>query len=252
LRLLPRALRSRRSAASRVDDERKEAEERSRLWESLLEQSAEGIVICDARQRILLVNAAFERVTGFSSAEILGKTPRRLQSGRQDRDFYASMWRSVAKTGCWSGELCNKRRNGEFYVEALIVKAVYDRAGTLTHYVRIFSDITEKRVIEARAAHLAEYDSLTELPNRALLAKRLEDLADLAGKTHTRFAILHLDRDRFANVNDRWATRLVTSCYRRWRRVSRLPSAGPTPSPIWVATSSSCSFRSCAAPATQR
>jgi PAS domain S-box-containing protein len=93
--------------------ERVEAEERLRLWSRVLEHSGEGIFICDAQEQILLVNAAFEKLTGFSADEALGKTPSILQSGRQDRAFYAELWKSVAETGAWCGEIWNRRKSGE-------------------------------------------------------------------------------------------------------------------------------------------
>jgi PAS domain S-box-containing protein len=114
--------------------ERAKAEERLRLWSRVLDQSAEGIFICDAQERILLVNRAFEQVTGFSAKEAVGKTPRILQSGRQDRAFYANMWKSVLDAGTWHGEMWNRRKSGEFYVEWLSIGAVHDQKGLVTHH----------------------------------------------------------------------------------------------------------------------
>jgi diguanylate cyclase (GGDEF)-like protein/PAS domain S-box-containing protein len=178
------------------------AQQNCDLWASILQQSGEGIMICDSQQRILLVNAAFERLTGFAARDAIGETPKILHSGRQDRMFYANMWRSICETGCWSGEIWNRRRSGDEYVEWLTIKAVYGEHAAVIYYVGTFSDITQYKATEARVQHLAEYDSLTELPNRALLNNRLAQLTDATRRTNSRFGVVFIDLDRFNNVND--------------------------------------------------
>ena len=182
--------------------ERVEAERRLCLWSRVLEQSGEGIFICDPHERILLVNTAFEKLTGFSADEALGKTPRILQSGRQDRAFYADLWRSVAETGAWCGEMWNRRKSGELYVEWLSIGAVRDPKGAVTHYVGIFSDITIRKQAEDRLVHLAHYDALTDLPNRILLLDRLNELIKSAQRNKSKVAVVFIDLDRFKEVND--------------------------------------------------
>ena len=182
--------------------ERVEAEERLRLWSRVLEQSGEGIFVCDPHERILLVNAAFEKLTGFSADEAIGKTPRILQSGRQDHAFYAELWRNVAETGAWCGEMWNRRKSGELYVEWLSIGAVRDPKGALTHYVGIFSDITIRKQAEDRLVHLAHYDALTDLPNRILLLDRLNELIKSAQRNKSKVAVIFIDLDRFKEVND--------------------------------------------------
>ena len=151
---------------------------------------------------ILLVNTAFEKLTGFSADEALGKTPRILQSGRQDRAFYADMWKSVLETGSWQGEMWNRRKSGELYVEWLSISAVYDHKGAVTHYVGIFSDITVRKQAEERMVHLAHYDALTDLPNRVLLMDRLNQLTKAAQRRKSKVAVVFIDLDRFKEVND--------------------------------------------------
>jgi len=190
------------STIARDITERIKAEERLQLWSRVLDQSAEGIFICDPQERILLVNTAFEKLTGFSGEEALGKTPRILQSGRQERTFYVDMWKRVLETGTWSGEMWNRRKSGELYVEWLSISAVYDPKGVVTHYVGVFSDITVRKQAEERMAHLAHYDALTDLPNRVLLIDRLHQLIKAAERRKYKVAVVSIDLDRFKEVND--------------------------------------------------
>jgi diguanylate cyclase (GGDEF)-like protein/PAS domain S-box-containing protein len=178
------------------------AEERMRLWTSVMQQSMEGIVICDRETRIVAVNPAFERVTGYSSQEAIGSTPRILYSGRQDESFYSNMWRDIGSTGQWSGEIWNRRKNGELYVEWMAMNAIYDLSGQVTHYVSVFSDITERKTTEDRMRHLSQHDALTGLPNRTVLRYRLDQLIDLAVRDGLRIAVLFVDLDRFKTIND--------------------------------------------------
>ncbi len=178
------------------------AEERMRLWASVLEQSVEGIMVCDHEKRIIGVNPAFERVTGYSSQEAIGQTPRILYSGRQDENFYTNMWREIGSTGQWSGEIWNRRKNGELYVEWMAMNAICDPGGRVTHYVSIFSDITDRKTAEDRMRHLAQHDALTDLPNRTVLRHRLDQLIDLAVRDGLRIAVLFVDLDRFKTIND--------------------------------------------------
>ncbi len=182
--------------------ERKAADDRMRLWTSVLEQSAKGIMICDPERRIVAVNPAFERLTGFSQEDAIGQTPRIIYSGRQDPAFYADMSRAIAATGHWSGELWNRRKNGELYAEWLTVNAIYDSAGRLTHYVGLFSDITDRKAAEDRMRYLAHYDTLTDLPNRSVLRQELERLIGLTSRDTPRVAVLFLDLDGFKQIND--------------------------------------------------
>jgi diguanylate cyclase (GGDEF)-like protein/PAS domain S-box-containing protein len=182
--------------------ERVAADERLRTWAHVLEHSAEGIFICDPNERILLVNAAFQRITGFSAEEVIGKTPRVLGSGLQKRPFYVELWKTLATTGRWQGEIWNRRKNDEFYVEWLSISAVRRQDGRIEHYVGIFSDITERKVAEERVAHLAHYDALTDLPNRALLIDRLGQAIKAAERHGSKVAAIFVDLDRFKAIND--------------------------------------------------
>jgi diguanylate cyclase (GGDEF)-like protein/PAS domain S-box-containing protein len=178
------------------------AEQQLRLWSKVLSHSAEGIVICDPEQRILKVNAAFERITGYPADEAIGKTPRLLHSGRQGPEFYCAMWNTLLAKGTWSGEIWNRRKSGEPYLEWLSISAVYDEHQSIAQFVGIFSDITERKSAEERVAHLARFDALTDLPNRALLADRLEQAIKSAHRAGNRVGVAFIDLDRFKEVND--------------------------------------------------
>jgi PAS domain S-box-containing protein len=177
------------------------AQEQLRLWAAVLAQSSEGIMVCDVQERIVAVNPAFERLTGFSAAEAIGKTPRMLHSGSHNPGFYAGMWRAILNKGQWSGEIWNRRKNGELYVEWLTVSAVRDEQGRIAHYLGIFSDLTDNKAVEERVRYLAHYDALTDLPNRGYLVNRLEQLIETARRGE-RIAVLFLDLDRFKNINN--------------------------------------------------
>lgn len=179
-----------------------ELEHRNRMWSHVVEQSSEGIFVCDPQERILMVNPAFEELTGFSASEALGKTPRMLSSGRQNASFYAELWENVTTRGKWQGEIWNRRKNGQLFAEWLSISAVHGEDGSVAQYVGIFSDITERKVAEERVIHLAQYDALTDLPNRILLIDRLAQALKSAERNHTKVGCIFLDLDHFKAVND--------------------------------------------------
>jgi PAS domain S-box-containing protein len=136
-------------------------------------ESQNGMVITDPNGVILRVNSAFTRLTGYSTAEAIGRTPALLQSGRHDKLFYQRMWDALRKKGGWQGEIWNKRKNGQIYAEMLSITTIVTPDRGITNYVANFSDITENKEAEAEIHRLAYYDDLTKLPNRRLLQDRL-------------------------------------------------------------------------------
>ncbi len=189
------------SAIVRDITDKKKAEESALLWANVLEESTEGILITDAERRILTVNKAFTTLTGYSEEEVIGRMPSVLKSGRHDDGFYRQMWRQIAEAGRWQGEIWNRRRDGEVYPEWLSITAVHN-AGELTHYVGIFSDITERKESAARIEFLANHDFLTGLPNRSIVADLIHQAVANAQRRTGVVGLLFLDLDRFKTIND--------------------------------------------------
>lgn len=173
-----------------------------RLLATVFTNASEGMVITDDQIRIIAVNPAFTRITGYSLAEVAGHTPNILNSGRQSEHFYRDMWAALSDHGKWQGEIWNRRHDGSVFPEWLSISVVSGADGKPGNYIGIFTDISERKDAEARIHHLANHDALTELPNRILLQDRLDQaiLQNRREGTHT--AVLCLDLDRFKNIND--------------------------------------------------
>ena len=188
-------------AAARDVTERKKAES-SIQAASVFTYAREGIMITKADGEILNVNDAFTRITGYSREEVLGQNPRILGSGRQDKDFYTAMWAELRDKGHWYGELWNRCKSGELYLESLTITAVCGANGSTEHYVALFTDITVIREHQKQLEHMAHFDALTNLPNRLLLMDRLRQGLVQAERRATTLAIVYLDLDGFKAVND--------------------------------------------------
>jgi diguanylate cyclase (GGDEF)-like protein/PAS domain S-box-containing protein len=182
---------------------RREAEAALLLHASVFENAWEGITITDAQCNIISVNEAFIRMTGYSRDEILGKNPRILNSGRQDAAFYKAMWESINASGHWRGEVWNRKKNGALYAEILTISAVKNAQGEVCNYVGIFADITDLKITQQRLEYLANYDPLTGLPNRILLADRMQQNLAQAKRSETLLAVCFMDLDGFKPVNDK-------------------------------------------------
>ena len=182
--------------------ERTANEAHLQLAASVFQHAREGIMIVDANGTIIEVNDTFTHITGYSRTDILGQNPRILQSGRQDSDFYAQMWAALSERGHWSGEVWNRRKNGEIYAETLTISAVRDATGIAKNYVALFTDITDTKEQQRKLEHFAHFDALTGLPNRVLLADRLKQAMLHSQRRNLALAVVYLDLDGFKAVND--------------------------------------------------
>lgn len=172
------------------------------LAERVIESSLEGIIITDPQLNIQFVNPAFTQLTGYQAEEVIGRSPSILSSGRHDAAFYRAMWSTLTSTGRWRGEIWNRRKGGELYLELLTITAIRDDDGQVTHYAGLFTDITQHRLNEERIRQLAYYDALTGLPNRRLLEDRLQHAIRHAHRKQQVLAVMFVDLDHFKAVND--------------------------------------------------
>jgi len=179
----------------------RQAEEQMRIA-AIAFETQEAITVTDSHGKILRVNGAFSRITGYSAEEAVGNTPALLKSGRHEESFYREMWQALSNKGHWHGEIWNKRKNGEIYPEWLSVSAVRDHLGETTQFVASFIDISERKAAEDHIQLLAFYDPLTQLPNRSLLNERLSKAITSAIRHRHHAALLFIDLDNFKTLND--------------------------------------------------
>lgn len=182
--------------------ERETQQQRLQLASIAFENISEGIIVTDPDRRIIDVNQAFTEITGYKAEDILQKNPSVLSSGLESEEFYEKFWRELEANGHWSGEIRNRRKNGEIFTEWLSVKSVFDGNGELTNYVSILTDISKIKEAEDKLRHLAHHDALTDLPNRHYFQNRLDQALSHAKRRGTRLGLLFLDLDNFKNVND--------------------------------------------------
>ncbi len=169
----------------------------------VLEQSTDGIIVTDESNRIIMVNGAFTEITGYQASEVMGNDPKLLASGQHDAAFFQQMWKVLAEEGRWTGEIWNRRKNGEVYPQWLSLSALHKRAhGDVTHYVAAFSDLSSRKAAEEKIAYLSSQDVITGLPNRAHVALRSTLVLKHAKTTHEQVAMIVIDVDNFKTLND--------------------------------------------------
>jgi diguanylate cyclase (GGDEF)-like protein/PAS domain S-box-containing protein len=211
----------------------KSAQDKLRLAALVLEHSSEAMMVTGADSRIVDINPAFSILTGYLRAEVIGKTPAVLKSGRQSAEFYRALWQALETRGCWQGELWNRRKDGSVFAEWLTINTIYHDDGSVHRRVALFSDVTEKKQAEEVIWKQANFDTLTGLPNRRMFLDRLgQDLLKSQRSGH-RLALFFLDLDHFKEVNDSLgheagdlllaeAARRISACLRASDTVARL------------------------------
>ena len=190
-----------RRLANSLEEIRKN-ELRLNLLSSAIEHSPTSVIITDADSAIEYVNPHFTIETGYASEEVIGKRPDFLQSGQITEETYQVMWQTLLRGEVWSGELLNRRKDGEVYWEEAHIAPVKDAAGKTRHYVAVKVDVSERKQVNDKLAYLAHHDSLTQLPNRTLFFERLTQGLALAKRNKTRLALMYIDLDRFKPIND--------------------------------------------------
>lgn len=194
----PTALQARYTpAVPALDDD-----ERDRLYRRIIEDSNQGVLVTNADERIVMVNAAFTRITGYSAEEALGQTPDLLRSGRHDDAFRAQVRGAMHGAGLWLGEIMGRRKNGEIFPQSVSISTVRNGKGDVTHAFSIFSDISSHKQTEARLERLAHYDTVTGLPNRALFYELLGPALGQSRRLRNDAAVMVVQLRRLGGLYD--------------------------------------------------
>ena len=190
------------TSLSRDITERKRVEEALRLAALIYQSSSEAIMVTDEDNNIVDINPAFSAITGYTRAEVMGKNPRLLQSGKQGKEFYRQVWQTLLDAGHWQGEIWNRRKNGELYAQWANLSLIHHPDGKIYRHVAQFSDITDRKLKDDLIWKQANFDTLTKLPNRRLFQDRLGQELKKAHRIGHPVALLFIDLDRFKEIND--------------------------------------------------
>jgi diguanylate cyclase (GGDEF)-like protein/PAS domain S-box-containing protein len=180
----------------------RDREQRLVMARQVFDSTAESILMTDPDANIIAANPAFERITGYTEEEVMGQNPRLLRSGRHDNEFFDGMWRSLAESGQWRGEIWNRRRDGDIYPERISISAVRDEAGEVTAYVSVSTDLSALKAAHHQLDYLSQHDPLTGLANRAQLFERLQTALSAAAQRGDQLALLLFNVDRMQRIND--------------------------------------------------
>ena len=213
--------------------ERKQLDESLQLASQVYQNSAEGMVISDSKNRIVAINAAYTQITGYTLEDVLGKEPEIFYAAHHEPAFFEEMWRTLQVTGHWQGEVWDKRKNGEEYAKWMSINSIRNKNGSAHRYLALFSDITEKKKSEELIWRQANYDVLTGLPNRHMFQDRLQQEIKRSSRAESQLALLLIDLDQFKEVNDtlghasgdtllQEAARRISTCVRETDTVARL------------------------------
>lgn len=178
-----------------------EAQERQELFAQVFESTNDGVMITDPKGNIIAVNSAFSEVSGYAEEDVLGESPRILRSGRHDEVFYREMWQSITSNGHWTGEVWNKKKSGELFIELLAISSVCDENDEVKCYIGVFTDITQLREVQQRMDFLTWHDQLTSLPNRLLFTDRLSQLLGNASRQKGLGALLIFGIQHFSGLS---------------------------------------------------
>lgn len=182
--------------------ERKRAEDKLQLAARVFSDAHEGITITDAAGNIIDANPTFCAITGYTREEVIGRNHSILQSGKHDADFYKALWQTLQTEGGWQGEIWNRKKSGELYVELLTISAMRNHTGEILNYVGLFSDITQSKLQQQELERMAHHDPLTQLPNRILFNDRFCQALARCKRDNTILAVVYMDLDGFKQVND--------------------------------------------------
>ncbi len=182
--------------------ERKRAEDKLQLAARVFSDAHEGITITDANGTIIEANPTFCAITGYRREEVIGKNHNILQSGKHDAEFYKTLWQTLQAESCWQGEIWNRKKGGELYVELLTISALRNHLGEIVNYVGLFSDITQSKLQQQALEKMAHHDPLTQLPNRILFTDRFQQALAHCKRDNTVLGVVYMDLDGFKQVND--------------------------------------------------
>ena len=213
--------------------ERRDREEEQRLAMTVFQNIGEGMTVTDSENRVVAVNPAFTHLTGYTAEEMMGKNPNLLSSGHHDSEFYRQMWKMLAETGQWQGEVWDRRKDGELIAKWLTISTIYDDTGSVHQRVALFSDITQKKQSDEVIWRQANFDPLTQLPNRRMFREQLEQEIRKAQRNGASLALFFIDLDHFKEINDTLghhvgdellveAAKRIMSCVRESDIVARL------------------------------
>jgi|GEM_PF-2119259 len=213
--------------------ERRRREEEQQLAMTVFQNIGEGMTVTDSENRVVAVNPAFTHLTGYSAEEVIGRNPNLLSSGHHDGEFYRQMWQALEETGQWQGEVWDRRKDGELIAKWLTISTIYDEAGSVHQRVALFSDITQKKQSDEMLWRQANFDPLTQLPNRRMFREQLEQQIRKAHRSGASLALFFIDLDRFKEINDTLghhvgdellveAAKRIMSCVRESDTVARL------------------------------
>ncbi|OMH31801.1 EAL domain-containing protein [Motiliproteus sp. MSK22-1] len=183
-------------------EQRKKVQDSLRILSQAVRQSPVSIVITDSNGDIEYVNEAFTAISGFRENEVLGRNPRLLSSGETPSAIFKKLWTAILSGNEWEGELYNRRKDGSLYWEYTHISPVYNEENQITHFLAIKQDITERRQQEQKILHQAQFDSLTDLPNRTLAMDRLSHTIAQAQRNDNKVILMFIDLDNFKRIND--------------------------------------------------